>query len=393
MKTTNNNTNSNSSITAKEIAIIVNQARDKARRLRLAQAQAQQDRIATDLSNQLSTVADDARQEVAAIKKAKVKDFKQTWYKGNSNITIILDATTQGSDKYVDTIYKAIDICDARSFDNRDTHRHILFSEYHTERCKTNAAKGWTVPTQSASLQYVLHNATHLIILADTYESVRRYVVASMVTSDKVFDESGEIIEETNVSFDMVAHRVVQLYTSDVPHAGLTTVDTWGSLESFEQLRKDNKQLYFLKKEAEQFSDRVSELLSVKLTWSNNPEATLRKLMYTKFKGNFDRLMEYINGYVHGNTEEHIWDLGTSTLQLSEKSNVHHYYATSGEFKGQLQTSCHTEVRLKESVETTVVDTINSFFSLSYYKSVGLKPMVKDLDEAGETTGIIYTAE
>ena len=136
-----------------------------------------------------------------------------------------------------------------------------------------------------------------------------------------------------------------------------------------------------------QFNELNNQLIYVlnqPCTWLGSQYTMLHKLM--KEFPNLEAFMLYVNAIIDSIEEEGEWDLEvTSTVVLNQKASVYTYVATSGENKGLRVTGSSTKFDTWENHEVLIADILKKFLSLTFYKSVGIKPLKKVM-----TNGVDY---
>ena len=217
------------------------------------------------------------------------------------------------------------------------------------------ADNGWAVTGNNVRSSVVKH-AKGFLVLSYSYKPVKSEVAQALYNGTPVW--------------------VFSPYkATDMVHP--TSVDEWYILCNEEHSDNIEDAVYtaYLQNQKDIQNDLVY-VLNQPCTWLGEQYTRLYKLL-NEFSC-FDEFMTYTAGVVDEIKDEGEWDTETScTMVQNIKASVYQYVSTSGENKGLRCTGSNERFGVWENYEVLPADVLQEFLSLTFYKSVGIKPLAR----------------
>ena len=230
---------------------------------------------------------------------------------------------------------------------------------------------GWFSNRQKIQTS-VLRHAKGFMVLSPTYFTIKALVSVAIYAGTPVWIFS--------------PHK-----TPDMVHP--TSIDEWYELCNTEHkghVEFAKEQDYM--KQTKELDNQLVYVLNQPCTWLDKKYTRLYKLL-AEFPS-FEAFMLYVNAVIDDIEDEGEWDLEvTSTPVQNQKASVYTYVATSGEDKGLRISTGNGDFSTWTNYEVLPADTIKKFLSLTFYKSVGIKPLKRVMTNGADYIPVACTSE
>ena len=169
------------------------------------------------------------------------------------------------------------------------------------------------------------------------------------------------------------------------------------SIDELNELCKEQKDKGYTYRKEEEFekqfnilNEELKEILTQPCTWLGEQYTELNVLK-NEFP-NLEAFMLYVEAIINSIEDEGEWDLEVSTsLVLNRKTSVFTLIASSGEGKGLRTTTTSDRVGNWENYEVLLADILKKFLSLTFYKSVGIKPLKRVMTNGADYVPVCST--